>query len=133
MIGSARLSLIALSAVCIAGTLTPRSAAAAGLMAGVSLHSTAGFATLGRFTPPDPCAASCGAASVSRALNPQPLPPGLYSPDHPGPAGTRARALLVHPGRVCVAWGRVCVKVGHGTPTHPAPCGQYVYVCEKYG
>ncbi len=130
MIGLARLSLISLSAVCIAGTLIPKSAAAAGLLSGVALHSTGGFAAVGHFTPPDPCAASCG----SRALNPQPLPPGLYSPYRPGPHGSETRApLLVHPGRVCVAWGRVCVKVGQGTPTRPAPCGQYVYVCEKYG
>jgi hypothetical protein len=70
-----------------------------------------------------------------RALNPQPLPPGLYSPYHPGPAVNQIRTPLnIHPSarRACIAWGRVCVKIGHGTETHPAPCGQYEIVCEKY-
>ncbi len=65
-----------------------------------------------------------------RALNPQPLPPGLYSPYR---SQTRT-PFNAHPSmrRVCVAWGRVCVKAGQGTKTHPAPCGQFEYVCEKY-
>jgi hypothetical protein len=85
----------------------------------------------------------CGQSSAAawgapwgRALNPQPLPPGLYSPYHPGLTGGQIRTPLnVHPTarRVCVAWGRTCVKAGQGTPTHPAPCEQYEYVCRKYG
>ncbi len=65
-----------------------------------------------------------------RALNPQPLPPGLYSPYR----GQTRTPLNAHPSmrRVCVAWGRVCVKAGQGTKTHPAPCGQFEYVCKKY-
>ncbi|HLH10888.1 MAG TPA: hypothetical protein VKV77_03290 [Methylovirgula sp.] len=64
-------------------------------------------------------------------LNPQPLPPGLYAPGHPAAMTT---AYPKYSGRhVCVAWGRVCTKVGEGSPTHEAPCGQYVYVCRKYG
>jgi hypothetical protein len=83
-----------------------------------------------------PCAPSPAAAwGVGRALNPQPLPPGLYSPYHPGPAASQMRTPFnAHPSarRVCVAWGRVCVKAGQGTKTHPAPCEQYESVCEKY-
>jgi len=65
-----------------------------------------------------------------RALNPQPLPPGLYSPYRP----QMRTPFNLHPSarRVCVAWGRVCVKAGQGTKTHPAPCEQYESVCEKY-
>jgi hypothetical protein len=82
---------------------------------------------------------ACGQTSAApggRALNPQPLPPGLYSPYRPGPIGGQIRTPLnVHPTarRVCVAWGRLCVKAGQGTRTHPAPCEQYEYVCRKYG
>ncbi len=99
--------------------LSARSALAAAVMASASLLH-------------------CGhasAASLIHALNPQPLPPGLYSPSHLGPVGGPTRApFVMHPARqVCVAWGRVCVKVGRGSPTHEAPCGQYVYVCRKYG
>jgi hypothetical protein len=70
-----------------------------------------------------------------RALNPQPLPPGLYSPYRSGPAGNQMRTPFnLHPSarRVCVAWGRICVKAGQGTKTHPAPCEQWQNVCEKY-
>jgi hypothetical protein len=71
----------------------------------------------------------------TRALNPQPLPPGLYLPNHSGRLESRSRTPHVLPTgrRVCVAWGRVCTKVGQGTRTHPAPCGQWIYVCRKYG
>ena len=76
-----------------------------------------------------------GHVGFGRALNPQPLPPGLYSPVHPGRFA--ARAVTLQPDhfsrRVCVAWGRVCIKAGQGTPTRPAPCGEYMYVCRKYG
>ncbi len=75
------------------------------------------------------------AAAFTRALNPQPLPPGLYAPGHPRP--TVNGPVTPPPGhfarRACVAWGRVCVKAGQGTRTHPAPCQQYMYVCRKYG
>ena len=75
------------------------------------------------------------ASPWNRALNPQPLPPGIYSPYHLGAISSQTRAPLrpYSARRVCVAWGRVCVKAGQGTRTHPAPCGQYMYVCRKYG
>ena len=75
------------------------------------------------------------ASPWNRALNPQPLPPGIYSPYRPGPISSKAKAPpnAYHARHVCVAWGRVCVKAGQGTRTHPAPCGQYLYVCRKYG
>ena len=75
------------------------------------------------------------AAPWGRELNPQPLPPGTYTPVHPGTIGSGLRTSLpvYSTRRVCVAWGRVCVKAGQGSPTHPAPCGQYEYICRKYG
>jgi hypothetical protein len=81
---------------------------------------------------PSPQAA---AASWSRALNPQPLPPGRYSPIHPGLIGSGVRASFSQRpiSRVCVAWGRQCVKAEPGTPTHEGACEQYIAVCEKYG
>jgi hypothetical protein len=93
-----------------------------------------------------PCAASPAAAwgvgralnpqplPPGRALNPQPLPPGLYSPYRSGPINQMRAPLNIHSSsrRVCVAWGRVCIKAGQGTKTHPAPCEQYQSVCEKY-
>ena len=80
--------------------------------------------------------APAAAGSLGRALNSEPLPPGLASPSRPGPIASQAKAPpFAHPQarRVCVAWGRVCVKAGQGTKTHPAPCEQYEYVCKKYG
>lgn len=81
-----------------------------------------------------PCT-QAAAAPWTRAHNPQPLPPGVYSPYHPGPISSRAKVSpnAYRARHVCVAWGRVCVKAGQGTRTHPAPCGQYIYVCRKYG
>lgn len=75
------------------------------------------------------------AASWNRALNPQPLPPGRYSPVSPGLIGSGARVSFpLHPARrVCVAWGRECVKAAPGTPTHEGACERYIAVCEKYG
>jgi hypothetical protein len=75
------------------------------------------------------------AALIMGALNPQPLPPGLNSPNHSGLRVSRLRKphVPLTARRICVAWGRVCVKVGQGTRTHPAPCGQWIYVCRKYG
>jgi hypothetical protein len=75
------------------------------------------------------------AARWGRELNPQPLPPGTYTPIHPGTiaSGLRTSLPVFSTRRVCVAWGRVCVKAGQGSPTHPAPCAQYEYVCRKYG
>ncbi len=84
-------------------------------------------------------ALTCAPASagfLGRALNPQPLAPGLLSPNRPGLLASGATPrLFTQPQarRVCVAWGRVCVKAGQGTKTHPAPCEQYQYVCKKYG
>ena len=76
--------------------------------------------------------AAAHAPLTRRALNPQPLPPGLYSPDHFGrPPRTLYVPLTAR--RICVAWGRVCIKAGQGTRTHPAPCDQWIYVCRKYG
>jgi len=69
---------------------------------------------------------------TTRALNPHPLPPGLYSPDHSGRRPSTPY-LPATARRVCVAWGRVCIKSGQGTRTHPAPCGEWLYVCRKYG
>jgi hypothetical protein len=72
---------------------------------------------------------------TTRALNPRPLPPGRYSPNHSGRLESRSRTphVPLTAGWVCVAWGRVCVKAGQGTRTHPAPCEQWIYVCRKYG
>jgi hypothetical protein len=77
-----------------------------------------------------------GRAVNSRPL-PQPLPSGLYSQNHLGAVRSDARLSFpvsrfpVSHG-VCVAWGRVCVKAGRGTPTHEAPCAQYEFICRKY-
>jgi hypothetical protein len=81
------------------------------------------------------------AGFFGRALSSQPLqqplpqPSGLYAPNHAGPVRSEARTSfpINHAQHVCVAWGRVCVKAGRGTPTHEAPCEQYEYVCRKYG
>jgi hypothetical protein len=85
-----------------------------------------------------PCV-QASAGFFGRALNPlplpQPLPSGSYSPNHFGTGRSEAGTSfpINHAQHVCVAWGRVCVKAGRGTPTHEAPCEQYEYVCRKYG
>lgn len=75
------------------------------------------------------------AAGLGRALNPQPLPPGLYAPNHFSPI--RSATMTSFPARfsrqLCVAWARVCVKVAPSPPTREGPCEQYEYVCRKYG
>ncbi len=71
--------------------------------------------------------------NVGRALNPQPLPPGLRSWNEPRLMSPARTFPAPSARRVCVAWGHVCVKAGQGTKTHPAPCEQFEYVCEKYG
>jgi hypothetical protein len=77
--------------------------------------------------------AQAPAASWNRALNPQPLPPGIYAPGHSGLIRNREGARRTGPNRRCVEWGRVCVKTGMGSETHPARCVEYAYYCEKVG
>jgi hypothetical protein len=49
-----------------------------------------------------------------RALNPQPLPPGLYSPNHPRPGiacrriCTQTRSRGPAAGPQCIRWQTVC-------------------------
>jgi hypothetical protein len=69
-------------------------------------------------------------SAASRTLNPPLVPPGIHSPNH---LAGRTQAPSYRARRVCVAWGRKCVKAGQGSRTHPAPCQQYVSVCEKWG
>jgi hypothetical protein len=73
------------------------------------------------------------AASWNHALNPQPLPPGMYAPGHSGPVGDPKSSRRTGPNRGYFEWGRVRVKTGMGNETHPARCVQYARCREKIG